>query len=949
MKRLLGIVIITVAALCMFSGTAFGNSQDGRPTRYKSDGAAVPVSTYSNSLGQAFMLISGGTFNMGSPTDELGRDDNEIQHQVTLTKPFYIQTTEVTQAQWQAVMGNNPSSNSSCANCPVETVSWNDAQDYIAKLNTRGEGTYRLPTEAEWEYAARAGSTTAFANGNITVTGSGCDPILDLIGWYVYNAGAQTHPVGQKVANNWGLYDMHGNVWEWCQDWFGDYPSSAVTDPTGPTSGTARARRSASFQNWSMFCRSAFRSYEYNPGGAYNNTGFRLVRQCEESTHTITATAGTGGTISPSGAVTVNDGLSQTFTITANSGYQISGVLVDGVSQGAIGTYTFANVTGNHTISVSFSLNGATFDFTTIDYPSAKQTVLNAINDVGQIVGDYTNIESGYFYDKAHYPFLFDGVTFGKLEHQEFGIARTFGITNEELMLGGYTDRTSNGYHGFLYDQTTFTKFSYPGAIETAPQDINNSDQIIGYCFLDAGSGSQGFFYDGMSFRQVYYPNASYTSPQGLNDKGHIVGYFSDGSNSHGFLYDGSNYEILDFPGSIWTWCLDVNDKGHIVGIYNDGSSYLHGFFFDGQAYVTIDFPGADSTFPEGINNLDQIVGSYSSGAISHGFIANPTPIGPLPAPTLSVATNGTTVALSWTSVSNATGYTLYYAPYPTATPIGSINMKTQTNVSYALQEGAAFYVAVQAYNSFGNSGYSNIEYFFILYTNSLGQSFVAIQPDTFIMGSPSDELGRSSDEKEHQVTLTEPFYMQTTEVTQAQWEAVMGSNPSFFSGCPTCPVEYVTWTKVQKYIDEMNKLGEGTYSLPTEAQWEYAARAGSTTAFYNGEITELELGYDPNLDAIAWYTYNSEVQTHPVAKKDPNAWGLYDMSGNVWEYCQDSYWDYPDGPVVDPLRPPGSRILKRGGGYPSYARDCRSAVRAWAGTLTWNSWSGFRLVRQRW
>lgn len=322
----------------------------------------------------------------------------------------------------------------------------------------------------------------------------------------------------------------------------------------------------------------------------------------------------------------------------------------------------------------------------------------------------------------------------------------------------------------------------------------------------------------------------------------------------------------------------------------------------------------------------------------------------PPAAPTLSIVTSGTTVTLSWTSVPNATGYTLVHAPYPFVglDSIVEWDMRTQTSVSYNLSAGAAFYVAIKAYNSFGSSGYSNIEYFFILYTNSLGQSFVAIQPGTFIMGSPSDELERYSDEKEHQVTLTEPFYMQTTEVTQAQWEAVMGSNPSHFSGCPTCPVENVSWDKVQKYIDEMNKLGEGTYSLPTEAQWEYAARAGSTTAFYNGEITETGADYDPNLDAIGWYTYNANSQTHPVAQKEPNAWWLYDMSGNVWEYCQDGWWPYPDEPVTDPIRI-GSQKIVRGGCWASYVGGCRSAIRSWAGEWARDACMGFRLVRERW
>jgi formylglycine-generating enzyme required for sulfatase activity len=280
--------------------------------------------------------------------------------------------------------------------------------------------------------------------------------------------------------------------------------------------------------------------------------------------------------------------------------------------------------------------------------------------------------------------------------------------------------------------------------------------------------------------------------------------------------------------------------------------------------------------------------------------------------------------------------------------------MGDKTSMSANLPDGSAFYVALQAYNSFGNSGYSNIEHFVISsapYTNSLGMTFILLPAGTFIMGSPEEELGRDSNEgPQHQVTLSQPFYMQQTEVTQAQWEAVMGSNPSSFSGCPTCPVESVSWHDVQSYIAQMNLRGEGTYSLPTEAQWEYAARAGSTMAFYNGGITETGDGYDPNLDAIGWYGYNSGDETLPVAQKTPNAWGLYDMSGHVREWCQDWRDDdyYSSNPATDPTGPSsGTFRVQRGGSFGSYAGNCRSANRGSAFPSYVFDSLGFRLVRQ--
>ncbi|MCP4353629.1 MAG: formylglycine-generating enzyme family protein [Desulfobacterales bacterium] len=251
--------------------------------------------TIKNSFGMTFKLISSGTFMMGSPEDEPGRWHWETLHQVTLTKPFYMQTTEVTQRQWKDVMGNNPSRFPNCGDdCPVDGVSWDDVQEFVTELNKRGEGTYRLPTEAEWEYAARAGSSSAFANGKITGSECGYDSNLNTIGWYCGNASVTysgcadlsdwggtscegIHQVAQKQPNSWGLYDMHGNVHEWCQDWFDYYPSSAVTDPVGPESGSKRVIRGGSWDNKTEWCRSAFRM-NLKPDKQNSPVGFRLVR-----------------------------------------------------------------------------------------------------------------------------------------------------------------------------------------------------------------------------------------------------------------------------------------------------------------------------------------------------------------------------------------------------------------------------------------------------------------------------------------------------------------------------------------------------------------------------------------------------------------------------------------------------------------------------------------------
>ena len=216
-----------------------------------------------------FVRIPAGTFVMGSPEDEDGhRELFEGQHQVQLSQAFWMGKHEVTQREWKAVMGENPS-HFDCARCPVENVSVNEVQEFIRRLNERESGSgyvYRLPTEAEWEYAARAGTTGARYGE------------LDEIAWYSDNSGGTTHPVGQKRANAWGLHDMLGNVLEWVANELYEYPSGPVTDPQGPSTGHGYwVNRGGSFLHPAQLVRSADRNYT-NPHIGDRSTGFRLVR-----------------------------------------------------------------------------------------------------------------------------------------------------------------------------------------------------------------------------------------------------------------------------------------------------------------------------------------------------------------------------------------------------------------------------------------------------------------------------------------------------------------------------------------------------------------------------------------------------------------------------------------------------------------------------------------------
>jgi formylglycine-generating enzyme required for sulfatase activity len=231
------------------------------------------------------VFIPPGTFRMGSPTNEVDRYDWEgPQTAVTIRRGFWMGKFEVTQGEYLAVMGNNPSYFTGDTNRPVEMVSWADATAYCEALTQRERAAgriatnsvYRLPTEAEWEYACRGGTSTRFSYGD--------DPgytKLTLYAWYYDNSGGETHPVGQKLPNPWGLYDMHGNVYEWCQDWYGTYLGGIALDPQGPATGSDRVTRGGSWSDWLEWsdawrCRSALRNH-FIPDGRGLSFGFRVL------------------------------------------------------------------------------------------------------------------------------------------------------------------------------------------------------------------------------------------------------------------------------------------------------------------------------------------------------------------------------------------------------------------------------------------------------------------------------------------------------------------------------------------------------------------------------------------------------------------------------------------------------------------------------------------------
>jgi len=221
-------------------------------------------------------LIPAGSFMMGSPTNEVGRGSDEVQHRVTISKPFYLGKTEVTQDLFESIMGTNPATFKGPRR-PVEDVSWNDAVSFCQKLSLLTGKSFRLPTESEWEYACRAGTSTVFPHGNdLDATMANFD------GNFPYGKGPKGAnrekilDVGCFRPNAWGLQDVVGNVWEWCSDWYGEYPPGDAIDPSGPSTGITRVLRGGGAPYQAVNCRPAFRNWN-PPGYKINDLGFRLA------------------------------------------------------------------------------------------------------------------------------------------------------------------------------------------------------------------------------------------------------------------------------------------------------------------------------------------------------------------------------------------------------------------------------------------------------------------------------------------------------------------------------------------------------------------------------------------------------------------------------------------------------------------------------------------------
>jgi formylglycine-generating enzyme required for sulfatase activity len=727
----------------------------------------------SDTVSLDMIWVEPGTFLMGSPEDELGRANDETQYEVTLTKGYWLGKFEVTQAQYEAVMGKNPS-NWKGADLPVEKVTWNDAMEFCAILTASEKAAgrlpegyeYTLPTEAQWEYACRAGTTTALNSGKDLSDQEQC-PEMDEVGWYKYNCDDKTHPVGQKLPNAWGLYDMHGNVREWCLDWYKyAYPTSAVTDPTGPETGTFRVIRGGGWSSEASRCRSAYRSNSF-PDGKSNIYGFRVAL--------------TPVSFVPGKNITVP--LSEDVSL--DMIWIKPGTFMMGSPEDELGRYFDED---QHEVTLTQGYWLGKFEVTQAQYEAMMGT------NPSKWKGAALPVEMVSWFDA-----------------KEFCAT----LTKIEKAAG----RLPEGYEYTLPTEAQWEYACRAGTTTALNSGKNLSDSkecpemdVVGW----------------------YKYNS--------DDKTHPVGQKQPNA-----------WGLYDMHGNVEEWCLDR------FGVY----------------------PTSAVTDPMGPNTGEYRVFRGGNWINDAWLCRSATRIDDI----------------SPSGISSCSGFRVALAP------ISTVPSKDMT---IPLAEGVEL-------------------------------DMIWIEPGTFIMGSPTDELGRNSNETQHAVTLAQGYWLGKYEVIQAQYEAVMGTNPSRNKGADL-PVEQVSWFDAMEFCATLTKvermagrLPEGyEYTLPTEAQWEYACRAGTTTALNNGKDLS-DKNKCPEMDEVGWYDDNSN-KTYSVGQKQPNAWGLYDMHGNVFEWCLDEDW-YEEW-----------RIL-RGGAWSSYACHCRSAYRDHSAPINKDNNIGFRVV----
>ena len=816
--------------------------------------------------------IPPGTFIQGSPDNESCRVTNETEHYVDLSRGFYMMQTEVTRQMWanlQAVQRDLPDDPSvtefsPTMDHPVQNVTWYEAVLFANLLSVQSGYTpcyyrdmkfkapinkmnyisdiiycdfyangYRLPTEAEWEYACRAETTGVFSCDETSYYSDTCDscaagvhPILEQHSVFCANSRGKTSVVGSKLPNPWGLYDMHGNVSEWCWDWYDSYPLAPVVDPRGPEAGLYRVERGGAWNLRPVGCRSAHRGKSV-PFQRDDNRGFRLVRAPSEF---VCLPSGFYTSGSPTDEPCRQDDETQ-CEITLISGFDMMRTEVTRQMWSDLKHLQSGFPDDPSDISIS----------PTMDHPIQNITWKEAVL--------FANILSmQHRFDPCYY-----------IDAEFWNAVTLRNYTSDTI----YCNFDANGYR--LPTEAEWEYACRAGTIEPfSCEEANYNNDNCDTCTSGV--------------HPILEEHCVYCANSGRNAG--VVG--SKLPNPWG---------LYDMHGNVCEWCWDW-------------------------------------------------YGPYTSGSVT-----NPT--GP------ETGSNRVVRGGNWNS--------------------GARNCRSANR------------------NNDAPDGRDNQRGFRLVRKT---ENFIYIPPGNYLRGSQLTEPCRTEGYEDiHQVILTKGFHMMPTEVTRRMWADLKAVYPMFLDDfsytdiSPTMdhPLQNVTWYEALLFanlmstkdhykpcyykdevftvlLDDRNytdgdiycDFSANGYRLPTEAEWEYACRAGMTEPFsckernYNTDnCNACTAGDLPILEKYCVYCANSEKKAEVVGSKLPNPWGLYDMHGNVTEWCWDRYELYPTEPVTDPTGPETGRYrVGRGGSWRSTARACRSAFRSWPGPNDHNDSLGFRLVK---
>jgi formylglycine-generating enzyme required for sulfatase activity len=883
----------------------------------------IELPSITNTLDMTLIEIPAGTFMMGSPETEKNHQGDEHLHKVTISKPFCMQTTEVTQGQWKEMMGTEPWKGKNDvkegANYPAVYVSWDDSVAFCEKLSAREGKEYRLPTEAEWEYVCRAGTQTAWSVGDDA-------NVLGDYAWHKentrnkYRMEPYAHQVGLKKANAFGLYDMHGNVFEWCHDYYGAdyYKQSTEPDPTGPTSGDKRVLRGGDWSNYTRLARSASR--RRGVAGLRYSYGFRLVRVLDESEGLRLKAARAEKTTAVTAAFAKSDWKAVLALDPDNTeGLQLKAAILarDGITN-----------------TLGMTLNKI----------PAGTFMMGSPEDESE--------------RRAN-------------EHQhKVTISKSFYMQTTEVTQGQWQalmgtepwKSEQNGKKGSVFSSTKHVKegVNYPAS-------FISWDEAVLYC--KKLSEKEGKTYRLPTEAEWEYAcRAGTKTTWGFGDDALLEQYawYYGNADNHGAKYahqaglkKSNGFGLHDMHGNVNEWCHDYYGENYYEqSPENDPSGPAQGPFrvLRGGSWLnfTRDSRSASrlgSRAYRGYNVGFRLVRELDStekaaaaaAALAKGDWKQALALDPdnsqglrLKAIAITAAITAAIAKGDWETVlvldaTNSDGLRLKAVAITAAIAKGdwkTVLALDVTNSDGLRLQAAAEKAAILAGNPI---------------TNTLGMTLNNIPAGTFMMGFI---------EAQHKVTISKTFYMQTTEVTQGQWKALMGTAPwkgeHYVKEGDYYPATYVSWDDAVAYCKKLSAKEGKTYRLPTEAEWEYACRAGTQTTW--------SFGNDANvLGDYAWYAKNS-FRGGPrcalqVGLKKSNAFGLYDMHGNVNEWCHDYYGEdyYKQSSAQDPTGPvTGSSRVLRGGSY--WAKDSRltrSACRYRKVVGGRDNSVGFRLVRE--